>query len=219
MKNLILLLLFSLITVGSCQDRSTEKVNQYVSLYTNYVDSIIKLPIKDAAHNWVKIQDRYQKLKINLDGALQDIENKKRIKKRIDTFSSLFKDYRIEVLVESDKLNLESAKILLARSLFGKQYKNKRQSFNWVNNKNIATVYDTFYENVKLNESNYLKQDWDEIKLLHMALESRRKTIEELYTVTIDSKNTIKEVNMKFATLSSFTKIKFKKEIIISKKK
>jgi hypothetical protein len=48
-----------------------------------------------------------------------------------------------------------------------------------VNATNILGVYDQFVNTVKDNKDNYSREDWDEIKLMYEALDSRKNTVEK----------------------------------------
>jgi hypothetical protein len=68
---------------------------------------------------------------------------------------------------------------LLRDRLFGAGKIGDDMSFAWVNKNNILGVYDKFYEAYKENKSNFSREDYDEIKLMYEALDSRKNTAEK----------------------------------------
>ena len=70
-------------------------------------------------------------------------------------------------------------------------------SFAWVNKDNILSVYDTFITTAIDNKDSYSREDWDEIKMMYEALDSRKNTVENEGLSSSD--------NMKIASL----KVKF----------
>jgi hypothetical protein len=63
--------------------------------------------------------------------------------------------------------------------LFGEGKIGDDMNFDWVNATNILGVYDQFVNTVKDNKDNYSREDWDEIKLMYEALDSRKNTVEK----------------------------------------
>jgi hypothetical protein len=47
-------------------------------------------------------------------------------------------------------------------------------NFDWVNKDNIHNVYQQFVHTVEDNKDAYSREDWDEVKLMYEALDSRK---------------------------------------------
>jgi hypothetical protein len=58
-------------------------------------------------------------------------------------------------------------------SLFGEGKISEDMNFDWVNKDNIHNVYQ-FVHTVEDNKDTYSREDWDEVKLMYEALDSRK---------------------------------------------
>jgi hypothetical protein len=47
-------------------------------------------------------------------------------------------------------------------------------NFSWVNKDNILGIYQNFVNTVDNNKDAYSREDWDEVKLMYEALDSRK---------------------------------------------
>ncbi len=73
-------------------------------------------------------------------------------------------------------------------------------NFAWVNKDNILQVYQDFYDSYKENKENFSREDYDEVKLLYEALDSRKNTVEKEGLTTEDN-NKIASIKFKFAPM------------------
>jgi hypothetical protein len=67
-----------------------------------------------------------------------------------------------------------SSKQLMRNSLFGEGKISEDMNFDWVNKDNIHNVYQQFVHTVEDNKDAYSREDWDEVKLMYEALDSRK---------------------------------------------
>jgi len=70
-------------------------------------------------------------------------------------------------------------------------------SFAWVNKDNILKVYNDFYNEFDKNKDNYSREDFDEVKALYEALDSRKNTVENEGLSSKDNRK-IAELKLKF---------------------
>jgi hypothetical protein len=75
----------------------------------------------------------------------------------------------------------------MRNSLFGEGKISEDMNFDWVNKDNIHNVYQQFVHTVEDNKD-YSREDWDEVKLMYEALDSR-KTLLKRRTYFDDKKN------------------------------
>jgi hypothetical protein len=62
----------------------------------------------------------------------------------------------------------------MRNSLFGEGKIGDDMNFDWVNKDNIHSVYRQFIHTAEDNKDNYSREDWDEVKLMYEALDSRK---------------------------------------------
>ena len=84
-------------------------------------------------------------------------------------------------------------------------------SFNWVNAGNIHSVYQTFIHTAENNKDSYSREDWDEIKLMYEALDSRKNTVEK-EGLTKEDNRKIAALKFKFAPMMTVNRIGAKSE-------
>lgn len=83
--------------------------------------------------------------------------------------------------------------------------------FEWVNKDNILAVYDQFVTTVQKNKDTYSREDWDEIKLLNEALDSRKNTVEKQGLTSKDNMK-IAGLKLKFAPMYTVNRMGAKSE-------
>ncbi|MDI6051031.1 hypothetical protein QLS31_14455 [Flavobacterium sp. XS2P24] len=88
----------------------------------------------------------------------------------------------------------------LRNALFGEGKIGDDMSFTWVNKDNILGVYQQFVSTVETNKDAYSREDWDEIKLMYEALDSRKNTVEK-EGLSGDDNRKIASLKLKFAPM------------------
>jgi hypothetical protein len=73
--------------------------------------------------------------------------------------------------------------------------------FGYVTANNALSVYDNFVNTVAANKNKYTREDWDEIKVLYEALDTRKNEIEK----DLDGKDNRKIAGLKirFASIKA----------------
>jgi hypothetical protein len=103
-------------------------------------------------------------------------------------------------------------------ALLGQNNNNNDLSFDWVNKDNILEVYQTFVHTVQMNKESYSREDWDEIKLLYEAIDTRKNTVEKQGLTSSDNRK-IAGLKLKFAPMYTFNRMGAKSEENASAKK
>ena len=75
----------------------------------------------------------------------------------------------------------------------------------------VRLVNDTFTSTVEKNKATYSREDWDEIKLLYEALDTRKNTVENEGLTGTDNMK-IASIKFKFAPLLKINRISSKAE-------
>jgi hypothetical protein len=52
-------------------------------------------------------------------------------------------------------------------------------SFSFATSENLLSIYENFVNTVDDNKNNYSREDWDEIKVLYEALDTRKNVVEK----------------------------------------
>ena len=104
-----------------------------------------------------------------------------------------------------------NSKQALRNALFGEGKIGDDMNFDWVNKDNILAVYDQFVSAADTNKDNYSREDWDEIKLMYEALDSRKNTVEKEGLTSADNKK-IAGLKLKFAPMLTFNRMGAKTE-------
>lgn len=183
------------IIVTSCKDEKQEMANKKVEKLKMYVDSISEVATEKTAENWESIQAKYDETKMEAQEALNELENKMDMDSIIDKSNRKYEEYKALVILKRDALVRENF-----RNSFFTEKVSEDMKFEWVNKDNIADVYSHFVSTVEQNKNSYTREDWDEIKLIYEALDTRKNTVEK---EGLSSKNNIKiaGLKIKFATM------------------
>ena len=88
----------------------------------------------------------------------------------------------------------------MRNALFGEGKVGDDMNFSWVNASNIHNVYQQFVHTVENNKDKYSREDWDEIKLMYEALDSRKNTVEK-EGLSGDDNRKIASLKLKFAPM------------------
>jgi hypothetical protein len=202
MKNLKLTfaIIATVIAFASCKDEKQEKAQKSLAAYSSYIDSLNGVQQEKALENWAAIESDYTRLKSEAEISLADATDKTKLQDSLNTASLKFEEFKTNVMAEKEKLNESNSKVVVYKKLFGPQYVNDDMKFNWVNKDNILSVYDNFVNTVQKNKDSYSREDWDEIKIVYEALDSRKNTVEKEGLTSHDN-NKIALLKLKFAPM------------------
>jgi hypothetical protein len=79
-------------------------------------------------------------------------------------------------------------------------------NFSWVNKDNILSVYDAFFQSYKDNKENFTREDYDEVKLMYEALDSRKNTVEK-EGLSSEDNGKIASIKFKFGPMFKMNRI------------
>ncbi|MDO8316762.1 MAG: hypothetical protein Q7T12_04485 [Flavobacterium sp.] len=187
MKNTKLVLGLAVIAIGftSCKDEKAEQAEKKVDTYVMYVDSLGNVTAEDARENWEGIEASYQLRSGEAEAAIAEMKDNAEAQARLD--ASRAKYEALKAKVEAEKAEAQVAATATAPSnkqqmrnaLFGEGKMGEDMNFSWVNAANIHNVYQQFVHTVENNKDKYSREDWDEIKVMYEALDSRKNTVEK----------------------------------------
>jgi hypothetical protein len=212
MKSTKWLLGVALIALGftSCKDEKEVQAEKAVDTYVVYVDSVEKVAIEDAQKNWEGIDAVYQLRMSEAEANLANLKDSIKAKERIIASKGKYELIRTKMVVSAPVL-IPNSKQQLRNALFGEGKIGDDMSFAWVNAGNIHSVYQTFIHTAEDNKDSYSREDWDEIKLMYEALDSRKNTVEK-EGLTKEDNRKISGLKFKFAPLMKVNRMGAKSE-------
>lgn len=208
MKTLKLTL--AIIAIGaiftSCKDDKNEMAQKKVDRFGIYVDSVSNVAVKDIVMNWEAIETDYQKNKGDANEALLSIEENTELQASIDSSTEQYLAFQLEVKAEIADIEMLNSKLALQHSLLGSDFNGGDMKFTWISKDNILSVYDNFVTTVEKNKDSYSREDWDEIKLLYEAIDTRKNTVENEGLTSTDNRK-IAGLKLKFAPMYTFNRM------------
>ncbi len=210
MKNLkfLLIAVLSVFTLISCKNEKETYAEKAVADYEMFVDSINNVAVADLKTDWDSIENDHQRRKLIAENALLELENREVYEGKIIVSSDRYELYKSSYLAQQPKIVTKSA---VRTALFGSNDMGDDMSFNWVNKTNILSVYDNFVSTVEKNKDAYSREDWDEIKLLYEALDTRKNTVENEGLSSSDNSK-IASLKIKFAPMYTLNRMGSKAE-------
>lgn len=205
-KNLILVLALIVLGFASCKSDEETKAEKSVESYIVFVDSVENVAPSDAVVNWQTIDASYQLKVSEAEMALENLKEKEKAQERINTSKSKYELLKVQMEADILAAEVANSKRQMRNALFGEGKVGDDMNFDWVNKDNILGVYQQFVDTVDKNKDNYSREDWDEIKLMYEALDSRKNTVEKEGLTSADNRK-IAGLKLKFAPMFTFNRI------------
>ena len=221
MKNQNLFLGLAIVALGftSCKDEKEVQAQKSVETYVVYVDSLGNVAAADAQTNWEAIDAAYQLRISEAEAALENLKDKEAAQERINASRAKYEALKVTIQAENEKeIAAISPKQKLRNALFGEGKIGDDMSFAWVNASNIHNVYQQFVGTVEQNKDVYSREDWDEIKIMYEALDSRKNTVEKEGLSSEDNRK-IAGLKLKFAPMYTVNRMGAKSEEMSKAKK
>ena len=206
MKSTKMVLGLAVIALGftSCKDEKAVESEKMVDSYVMYVDSLGNVTAEDARENWEGIEATYQLKSGDAQAALANIKDNTAAQERLEAATAKYEAMKAKYEVEMQ----ENAKVAVAanpkqqlrNALFGEGKIGEHMNFNWVNKDNILGIFQNFVNTVDTNKDSYSREDWDEVKLMYEALDSRKNTVEK-EGLSGDDNRKIAALKLKFAPM------------------
>ena len=149
----------------------------------NYVDSVENLtPVYTTAY-WSDLDNGYQVRLTKTDNTMATLEasDKAELDESKVQYAALKTTYEIKIK-ESEAIAVTTApdyRQALRNNLFGEGMIGSDMSFGFATANNLLSIYRKFVNTVDENKNNYSREDWDEIKVLYEALDTRKNTVEK----------------------------------------
>lgn len=190
----------------SCKDTQKDVAQESVDKYTMYIDSVSNVTSAEASKNWNDIESNYQKNKEEANNAIVDVKENSEMQASIDESTDQFLVFKAKVKAETEAMQAENLKVMMRQSLLGTGFDNNDMKFTWIHKDNILSVYQNFVDTVEKNKDSYSREDWDEIKLLYEAIDTRKNTVENEGLTSEDNRK-IAGLKLKFAPMYTFNRM------------
>ncbi|MCD0467515.1 DUF6565 domain-containing protein [Flavobacterium sp. ENC] len=201
----------------SCKDEKQENAKKTIDAYVTYVDSVKNVAADDLKADWKDVDAEYNRRAENAQLALADIKDNTAETEKINTTKVKYEEFKNE-MTKVLAPPAPSPKQQLRNALFGEGKIGDDMSFAWVNAQNIHSVYQQFVHTVENNKDSYSREDWDEIKLMYEALDSRKNTVEKEGLTSEDNRK-IAGLKVKFAPMYTLNRMGAKSEETAAAKK
>lgn len=184
-KGIVKFGLFSMVLLGlvSCKNDEKELADKRISELESYVDSLKTVAAADMESNWDQIAADFDRKSTEADAALTNLDEETRnaSQQKIDAARSTYDGYKVtlETKAAETKVVATNPNQMLRDRFFGAGKVGEDMNFSWVNKDNILSVYDAFFQSYKDNKENFTREDYDEVKLMYEALDSRKNTVEK----------------------------------------
>ncbi|MFZ2284578.1 MAG: hypothetical protein WAV86_11945 [Lutibacter sp.] len=210
-RNLFLGLAIAALAFTSCKDEKAVAAEKSVDTYVVYVDSISNIDAAEARTNWQAIDESYQIRITEAELALENLKEREAAQAKIDASKAKYEALKAQMEADMQAAAAANTKQVLRNALFGEGKIGDDMNFGWVNKDNILAVYQQFVDTADANKDNYSREDWDEIKLMYEALDSRKNTVEKEGLSSADNRK-IAGLKLKFAPMLTFNRVGAKTE-------
>ncbi len=198
------------ISLVACQENHKEIAQNNVDQYVAYVDSVETVAVASAVTNWNEIEDEFKTAKDDVENAVKALDENT-FQKEIDEASLAYERFKIQVMNEKERMAVNQKRLNFQRALVGNAFTGTDMKFTWINKDNILSVYQNFVDTVSENKDSYSREDWDEIKLLYEAIDSRKNTVENEGLSSSDNRK-IAGLKLKFAPMYTLNRMGAKSE-------
>lgn len=180
--NLIITAAFLATGFTACKGPATEAQQDATSL-KNYVDSIENLtPVYTVAY-WSDLDNGYKVRLVKTDNSMSTLEasDKKELEESKAQYAVLKTTYEIKIreAEATAALSTPDFRQVLRNRLFGEGVVGSDMSFSFATANNLLSIYENFVNTVADNKNEYTREDWDEIKVLYEALDTRKNVVEK----------------------------------------
>lgn len=200
-------LIFGLVAIAflltACQDNQNNDAQDKVDRYSTYVDSVSKVTSKDIAMNWEAIESNYERNKNEANNAITYVEDNSEMQESINSTTKRYESFKTKVERDAQANSKVNSKENIRKVLIGENYDGDDMTFTWINKDNILGVYKNFVDTVDDNKDSYSREEWDEIKLLYEAIDTRKNTVEN-EGLTGEDNRKIAALKLKFAPMYTF---------------
>jgi len=176
MKKIISGFIALLVITGfvACSDN---KGNSAVTNLENYVDSVGKIDKDYSDDNWAIINTGYETRVAEAEKADLNADQKAKVEESKSRYEVIRTKYVASVEKAKPVVTEVSWKQKLRDNAFGSGKVSDDMSFSYVTADNVADVYNAFVDYTRDNRREFSIEDWDELKALYEALDTKKESL------------------------------------------
>jgi hypothetical protein len=202
MKKINLMITAAILVTGftACKGPETEAQKDAENL-SYYVDSVGNLtPVYTAAY-WAELDNGYRVRLTRADNTMAELaaSDKAKLEESKAQYAALKSSY--EIKIKETEVVTPDFRQVLRNSLFGEGVVGSDMGFGFATAENLLSIYRNFVNTVDDNKNNYSREDWDEIKVLYEALDTRKNTVEK--DLPKGDNNKIAGLKIKFSAIKA----------------
>jgi len=199
-----------LLGLVSCKNDEKELADKRISELESYVDSLKTVAAADMESNWDQIAADFDRKSTEANAALTNLDEETRnaSQQKIDAARSSYDGFKVtlETKAAETKVVATNPNQMLRDRFFGAGKVGEDMNFSWVNKDNILSVYDAFFQSYKDNKESFTREDYDEVKLMYEALDSRKNTVEK-EGLSSEDNGKIASIKFKFGPMFKMNRI------------
>ena len=168
--------------LAACNNEGTE-AEQNATMLNSYVDSVENLTPVYTNEHWATLDEGYQIRVVKADESMETLKesDKEKLEASKQRYAILKANYEMKIQ-EQEAVDYRLA---LRNRLFGEGHVGSDLNFEFANATNLLSIYQNFVNTVADNRDSFSREDWDEIKVLYEALDTRKNTVEKIYLKVI----------------------------------
>jgi hypothetical protein len=213
-KGIVKFGVLSLVLLGlvSCKNNEKELADKRISELESYVDSLKMVAAEDLDANWEQIATDFDRKSSEANAALTNLDEQIRntSQQKIDAARSTYDGFKVsveeKVVTDTKTVSNATPNQMLRDRFFGAGKVGEDMNFSWVNKDNILSVYDAFFQSYKDNKENFTREDYDEVKLMYEALDSRKNTVEK-EGLSSEDNGKIASIKFKFGPMFKMNRV------------
>jgi len=198
-----------LVTIMSCKNKEKEAADLKIEALNTYIDSLEDVKTADAEANWDKISSEFDRKNQESKDAISLLgdDMKAQNQARVDSINARY--VVVKATVEAAKVPVKAnpnPNQKVRNLFFGVDKIGEDLNFGWVNKDNILDTYQKFFDSYKEHKGDFSREDYDEVKLIYEALDSRKNTVEKEGLTSSDNMK-IASIKFKFAPMFKMNRI------------
>jgi hypothetical protein len=196
------------VSLVSCKNKELEIADKKIASLESYVDSIEAINLEETETNWDRISSDFDRKNLESSDAISNLTEdvKYTSQAKIDSINARYVVVKTTIETKAAKKQVINPNQLLRDRFFGAGKIGEDMNFSWVNKDNILSTYQSFFDTYKANKSDFSREDYDEVKLMYEALDTRKNKVEKEGLSSSDNTK-IASIKFKFAPMLKVNRI------------
>jgi hypothetical protein len=196
------------VSLVSCKNKELEIADKKIASLESYVDSIEAINLEETETNWDRISSDFDRKNLESSDAVSKLTEdvKYNSQAKIDSINARYVIVKTTIETKAAKKQVINPNQLLRDRFFGAGKIGEDMNFSWVNKDNILSTYQSFFDTYKANKSDFSREDYDEVKLMYEALDTRKNKVEKEGLSSSDNTK-IASIKFKFAPMFKVNRI------------